>query len=353
MKTKRENAPLRGILALALPLLLGAAQVALSGCHPDPDALDPLRLRWEEDSERGFRHIQAVSRAEGGISVLWWNVGWGNLNADGSLEHNLGELIDSRARPDLIVLAEYKTDTFAGHFRDRLAVEYPEWAFIPYTPASEVGIAVFSPYPMTLSGVRELDWAPRELSAMEQASYRFKWATHAPNEVKHWNRTVARIRWNLPGGAAVNLIPVHLLSPWKAFQIRYGDAVTLATVAGNAKNPLGNQVRNLRAALESEFGPELDSEPFLLVGDFNIPDTVFFSPPTYELISEGLEPVFSGPRNTYPSVSSPEHGKGIFAAGAAMLDHAFLSRQLKPLAHAAPPLKGSDHYPLYFKVNRR
>jgi endonuclease/exonuclease/phosphatase family metal-dependent hydrolase len=309
-------------------------------------------------------HIRTKLSASG-INILWWNIQSGETNRklisespdqSSSIDHNLLNLIASADQPDIIILGEYSEGSFKETTREQLKLAYPFHPdnFWPYNPgAPEGGIMLFSRYPFTLIRTQLLDYFPLNMQAAQDvAAYKRIWANNFPQE-RFYVRTYLNIQIDHPLGQ-FHLVPFHGLTHLeKQHQNSNGGffsilKIKLGFVFGS-QNPTMFQLQRLRQALENDFGKSLNSEPLLIMGDFNLFRELFgIRSQPYKTISRGLcDPFMDNKVPTWPLPSSREFQK--FSVRA-QIDHAFASRQFEILETAILPFRGSDHAAIAVKV---
>lgn len=339
---------MKGTPYLLVALLMGLA--LLAGCRPQAIEGDPVNLHWDEDAKNGFTKLLKLKSVDG-VRVVFWNIGYGALNRGGDLDHNLKDLVNSSAHPDVIVLAEYKEMALNQGTIRFLDTEYPHQAYFPYGGTlDEVGIKVWSEQPFTQSEAVMLDWSPTRESSIEQDLYKQDWVTRAPKQSKWWDRPYSRFRWDI-AGYRMNLVPVHLLEPWDKIYERKGDWETWKDMMFGRDNPLYYSVERLMEKMRADLGGDLDSEPLLVIGDINVPRKVFqIRTKVYERIDDELDDVFPGDPSSFPAFSSPLRQEPPFKYSMVKLDHAFHNKLVRPRGAAVLPLRGSDHYPIYVVV---
>lgn len=323
----------------------------LTSCRSKLETGAPTGLMFDIDREQDLNHIQKLSMASG-ARIMFWNVGWGHNN-NGELDNNLQEIVGSYARPDMLLLAEYKPEAVNNETRDRLNDNYPYKVFLKYTADSEIGIAVFCTHPFTLGKGEMLDWAPPGYPDSAKEDYKKEWRDHTPNEAKFWDRSYRVISLKL-NGKEYNIVPLHLLEPWLAYNIRYGKIGVIKSFLSGENNPLGNQIVNLREKLKRDFGDDLNRTPLLLIGDLNTPDSFKGIPSAlYKLVRQNLTNIMPGfPYNnvTFPSQSSDAVQSPPFNKISVAIDHALVNSKLTWEGRAVLHLKGSDHYAIYLVI---
>jgi len=339
---------------------------SLAACYRPPVGdVDPTGLVYDEDSQGGYKRlIKLIDKVEG-VRVLEWNVHYGGLNTGNVIDSNLEELVRSRAKPDVIILTEYKSGLLRQSTKDYLDGHYPYRTWIPYSARIDnVGIMVYSVAAYETSPVENLDWAPVYLEEEDKRIYREAQYARAPDEVKFFDRPYVKLTTTL-AGATVSLVPLHLLMPWKMIKDLEGNRAAFDALMWGKNHPLYNQILNLRQKLRRDFGQFFKNGKFIMIGDMNTPRGNIWTSSSYDLMVDGLTSVFPGFRNTFPAFSSDERQKPPFdQTGPTMIDHAFVSPNinLDPVAMglgaarsgaAMIPLRGSDHYPIYIIVNPR
>jgi hypothetical protein len=290
-----------------------------------------------------------------GATILWWNVAWGQFNSDSSLGKNLIALINSSLSPDIIAMAEFKFDILGPEATAMLSKVYPHSSFVAMYPGSEVGVMFYSKHPFHQSPEYPLDWTPLSSSYQEAALYKTTWLSIDREWVKHWDRTFSHYKVFFPNGYLLNIAPVHLCSPWMSYKKQFGNWETLLTVMNADENPLLHQQTRLTQFLKRDLGQHYGNEPFILIGDFNVPSKIGIpliggTPKMHKLLKEGLQETIDPSRDTYPTKSSIKDKKGFFRGYRVQLDKAFSNKGLSQSHGDAFHFKGSDHYPILMKV---
>jgi len=185
-----------------------------------------------------------------------------------------------------------------------------------------------------------------------RSSYLKKWKSGAPSHVAHWDRSYVKLTWSF-GSKKFSLVPIHLLEPWAAIEKAKGGFNAFSSfIANTGDNPLNNQIMHLQDKLTRDFGEDLSENPFVLLGDFNIPKRIFgLTPRIYANLSKDLSEAFWGNPKTFPTKSTKGDAHKIFKHISIKIDHAFSNKYLEFSEREVIHLKGSDHYPLYLLIN--
>lgn len=334
---------------LFIPLIFAG----LASCRPQLSVTDPVGLAFDQKKEVDLDKIKKLSDLSG-ARVFFWNVGWGHHNTDGSLDHNLIELAGSVARPDLMLLAEFKYTCISDQTKRTLDYHYPHRAFLKYDPTSEVGIAVFSTRPFTKSESEMLDWAPKGHPESARMDYVKSWKDATPNEVRFWDRSYSKLMFKIKG-KIFNVVPLHLLEPWLAYNVRYGFWGVASSFLNGDNNPLRHQIVSVRDKLKRDFGNNFNDSPLLVIGDLNAPDKFAGLPSKIhkEMMAgfESIMPSFPMSQSTFPAISSDSAQSPPFDTISVTIDHALINSKLQWKGRAVLHLKGSDHYALYIVLD--
>ncbi len=336
------------IVALYLILLAGG----LSSCRPQLESGAPVGMIFDTSRVQDLDHIQKMSKVNG-ARVMFWNVGWGHDNNNNELDTNLQEIVGSYARPDLLFLAEYKSEVLTEATKNILDHHYPFQAFLKYDPASIIGIKVFCTQKFSVKNNEMLAWSPPGYPNSAKEDYLKEWKDHTPHEVRFWDRSYNIVTLQLKG-KEYNIVPLHLLEPWLAYNIRYGNLGVIKSFLVGGNNPLRHQIINLREKLKRDFGNDMNSAPLLVIGDLNTPDSFKGIPSKlYREMSDGLKNIMPGsPYNdvTFPSQSSDAVKSSPFDKISVAIDHALVNSKLTWGGRAVLHLKGSDHYAIYLVI---
>lgn len=295
----------------------------------------PAQADFQWEGAPGDAQIRTLGAAKG-IRILAWNMAWGHYNG-GEADSNLLALAASSASPDVIVLPEYKENTFFASTREALGATYPYSDRFAYSNGtSEVAIVVFSKYGFSTSPLENLGWSP-------EPAYRRWWMTHFEDYAKHFDRPYQVLHFNR---FDFSLVPIHLLSPWEAVYKKEKSKLAFAwEFLSGASNPLLFQVRRLRAKLERDFGKKLDRAPLLVIGDFNVPKKILgLKPRVYKELARSLQEAFVENPPTYPSQAAQSSVTGTLGTKQVKIDHAFINTHVAATAAEVLRFKGSDHY---------
>lgn len=302
-------------------------------------------LIFDQEGKRNIKKLNELNRNKG-TTLLWWNVAFGKYNSDHSIDKNLLTL-----NADIVALGEFKPDVLQESALATLNQIYKYSVFVPYTLTSAVGIMFFSKHPFRASETFALDWAPLKAATREAETYRQDWKKFDPNWSQYWDRTFAYYKVSLPTGHEVNIAPVHLSSPWQSVHKRHGNWKTLRILMGAQENPLLHQQQHMQEVLRREFGPDMNNEPLVLTGDFNVPAKVPIpllggTPKQYKQLLGSLTKVLDSGDDTFPAKSAAFDQTGMFAKHEVQIDHVFHNKKIKSVKAEVLNLKGSDHYPL-------
>jgi endonuclease/exonuclease/phosphatase family metal-dependent hydrolase len=284
-----------------------------------------------------------------GLGVVWWNIEHGLTNAQigtNPLGHNLSALVCSAEAPEVLVLGEFREGAIDAGTRALLRAKYQEF-FYPYSPESRgmgLWIGVAPGIRVEAFPVRWLDWTPTEArSELERRAYRRRWSHDYPDCI-YFTRSYARLRLTR-GEASFNLVPIHFIQPWeKLAEDRrfFGTLSATWSLFLGRRHPLMYQVRRFRAHLLEDFGPGLDSEPLVVIGDLNLTRRT----PAYRLLKDGLREVFTRPAVTFPALDADRVGR----YPRLQIDHAFTNASLDVSEARVLPLQGSDHYAIELRL---
>ena len=341
-----------GLKFLTLISLLVLLMTQVS-CRPQLGADDPLLLRFEKDSFENLHRLRKLSESQG-LRVFWWNVAWGHFNSKGDLDHNLYDLITSNARPDIIILGEFKESVLNTSTHNVLKKHFSYQSFTPYQLDSpEVGIKVYSTSSLTASKRFVLPWYPKSLDTVrdreEIRSYHSEWLSKAYSDSKHWLRGF-RIYTLKHGGVNYRLIPVHLLSPWGAMSKVYSTEKLIWESTYGTNSPLGHQIQFLRSSINSYLG-SWTKDPILMIGDFNVPKSLYgITPNLYSRLASGFSEAHFGNPDTFPTMMARHTVPSFLQKISIKIDHALLNSKLERVGAHPIHLRGSDHYPIYVVV---
>jgi hypothetical protein len=319
----------------------------LFGCRGNlsPDA--PTELHLDQQYDLNMTRLHKLSQVTG-VRLFWWNVAWGSFNQNSDLDHNLIELTNSNARPDLMILGEYKDMILSQHTHNELKRHYPHQYFMSYSPTDIVGVKVFSTRALTYHGIRNIPWYPiNETDSSKQQAYYNHWKTAAASEARFWDRSVGLFSFS-HGGQTYTLAPVHLLEPWAALVSSEGRTDLIKSFFNDKLNPLANQIGHLRRIIKNHAG---GMQNVLMIGDFNIPSSLYgMTPDIYKNLSQSMTEGFFGNPDTFPAESARHKVHGFLKKLSIKIDHALMGSSLDRIGGAAIHMRGSDHYPIYVVV---
>lgn len=308
-------------------------------------------LIFDGNRTLNLRHLQKVTDAQG-LKIFWWNVAWGNFNADGHVNHNLVNLVESPSRPNLLILGEFKYSAISSYALTILQRYYPYSDFVPYTPTSDVGVMTFSLAPFNREGLRHLDWVPPDMNKAARDGYKQYWLHKNYNEVKHWDRTYVLYSSEIMG-KKYYFSPVHLLEPWAAINHSEGKLTLIHDMFFGGDNPLDYQIERYRNFLTHDLGGGSlqNAEPLIALGDFNAPKEIFLmTPKSYTALSQGLIEAFWGNQSTFPTrYAEGKSGRSLLPMSV-KIDHVFFNKKFAKVGGTALEFTGSDHYPIYVVV---
>jgi endonuclease/exonuclease/phosphatase family metal-dependent hydrolase len=302
---------------------------------------------WDEKARSGQRRVRKLEKAAG-LKIFWWNIMYGGLSQKRELADNFKTLISEMA-PDILALGEYNDRALTPETLNLLESTYPFQHYFAYgKPKRDLGIKVFSKHKFSARQAIVMDWVPFNLSAEEDENYRNQWHKVGRMNGQHTN-------WFFPYQVLdfekFSLIPIHLNQPWNVMRFNHGAGTTFRHLLFRDDNPHGYQVKRLRKLLEKDLS---SGREFIMFGDFNIPRRLLgVRPKIARQLKKDLVEVYRDGVKTFPAKSAPERGVSIFKIHKIKIDMAFHTAGFKTSAKAVLPLKGSDHYPLYFVLKAR
>ena len=306
-------------------------------------------FRFDGDYQENVKFLYKEAQYNS-LKIFWWNVAWGSLNQHTDLEENLYSLSSGSYAPDVLALGEYKEAVLTVSLRRHLDKIYPYSTFQKYSPSSKVGIIVYSKFPITKYVGGNLDWTPTGASAAERSHYKSNYLA-ATSHAKHWERPFFFVRLKKEG-VEYDIVPSHLLSPYAGMVDVDGYFETINQAARSSTNPLGYQIKRLKAHLQANFGLQYLKRRFILIGDFNIRDSMLgIRPAMFTDLWTGMKRVTIEGGDTYPTSRAKNdlgQVKSTFLSG--KIDHAFISPLISVRRGRTLKMRGSDHYPIYVIV---
>lgn len=270
---------------------------------------------------------------EDAIKVMWWNLDCATnvtsikgKNYKSNLEKNILDVVDSKIRPDILVLGEYCPYYISNEFSKALNAKYkykhhlvrniPEFRTTSGKTNERNGILVLSDHPLSL--------------VIEDTLY----ADEAQRSNNNKNRKYILFQIKT-GQKSFFLNPLHLYNPWRNFYSDHGILATFFEIEGGTENPNAQQGRQLLSKNQS-YVPKDSS--LLIIGDFNSPKSFYaVDGYVYKLIRSHYDSLVLDSADTFISA-------GAFQT--ASIDHAF-GQNLISLYGRVLPLAGSGHLPIY------
>lgn len=269
-----------------------------------------------------------------GLSVLWWNIDCGTaaikINGDNiytsDLEKNLWTLVNSKLKPEVLMLGE-----FCPYYLDKKFVSALEKLYkskhhlvrnIPQFKTSSGktnernGFLVLSDYKLSLVKETTL-FGNAKLKEGDKSNRKYLLLSIVKNQVTYY------------------LNPVHLYNPWREVRNSKGIFGTLDEISKGEDNPnarQGQQLVNLNTNL-------VDPQARLLViGDFNSPKSFYaIDGYVFKLMSKNFVNLVDDMSETFVN------GNSFMTAS---IDHAF-GQNITPYYAYVWPFRGSGHLPLY------
>lgn len=306
-------------------------------------------LIWEQ--ENFAQPPELVCDAES-LSVLWWNVQNGEssrIHEEDPLTHNVEALLMSELKPDIILFGEYSQELFPKRLQQVLFELYPHSSksLLKYSDNLQtLGYGVFSNIPLEITATKTLNFYPSHLKDTEEIKQYLAQYTAADfRSDTFWYRNIYTLTHKQSG---LNIIPVHLLNPWRQLFTVFGNGAmggmrTLLQMAYGKDHPLVYQITEFKAYLSANYS----NSKYVTLGDFNTPREVpllanrnLFQ----SLQGELFDQLHTHPVKTWPGVSS---NLAKYNQLSMSIDHSFVSHlELDAKQGIVLPLKGSDHYPL-------
>jgi endonuclease/exonuclease/phosphatase family metal-dependent hydrolase len=294
--------------------------------------------------------IKPTAFAEGPkrLKIVWWNIHWGRP-AEGDNEslfnQSLQKMISVVNAPDVIAMAEYRPEALQSDTVEEMIRLYPYTQRANYgNETADTGLILWSRFPFHLDALDSLDFTPSGLSASDQTLYRKR---YCPNQ--NCIRPYLQVSLKPPAlnGVTYTVVAVHINDFWRNFKSE-GILKTFLELADGTKNPVWYQIEAFRNALERNLGPRIKSDKLVVLGDFNIPKTIPFTPLiTWAYQKAGFDLDDSMPNNfTFPTPESTECQSFPKMA----IDHAFVSHATEVITSRIRSEPGSHHYPLSLEI---
>lgn len=278
-----------------------------------------------------------VNIPEQGLRVVWWNIGCGletsetKTRADRNttnLELNLIRFSESEFKPDVFIIGEFCPYTMSDSDQSKLKSLYKNNLHI------ERNIPLFR---TASGGVNQRNgFLILSDSSIKLIRNEILPATADLKESRDDRRFVVfELEKN---NKTFYINPVHLVNPWRTIYSNQGVLGAAAELTSGDSNPNSLQIANLISMINS-FD---QSVPFITIGDFNSPGSIYgFSGYGFSLMNRNMTKLRRGYDMTYL-------GEGPFPA--TDIDHAF-GLNLKSTYDAVWPLEGSRHLPIYLVID--
>ena len=317
--------------------------------------------QWFADPGYSPDSLAQLKPGENSLSVFWWNVRSADLNSyyfkkykKNVLDENLIEIASLENAPDVLILGEFFEPHHGPGTYARLKEHYPFAEEFPYNAeGSPLSILVLSKFPFTYHyEVNAIDWAPIDSSVRDREKYKQDWVNHYQFQKANtqFTRSFQSVRVK-KNGQFYSIAPTHISQPWAIMGRVDGKLLTVSALLEGTQNPYYNSVLHYRRVLEKYEDSISTQEPFLAIGDFNIPSTLFKVAPVgfKELGSNLVDVPIHGPYKTFPARSAPVDT----VMPAMNLDHGLTRQNVNTDEAVSPRLMGSDHYPLWLVISSK
>jgi endonuclease/exonuclease/phosphatase family metal-dependent hydrolase len=282
------------------------------------------------------------------LKIVWWNIHWGRP-AEGDNEslfnQGLQKMISVVNAPDVIVMAEYRPEALQSDTEEDMIRLYPYTQRANYgNETDDTGLILWSKFPFHLDALDSLDFTPPGLSASDQALYRKRFC---PNQNCMRPYLQVSLKPSALDGITYTLVAVHINDFWRNFKSE-GVLKTFLELAGGTENPVWYQIEAFRNALERNLGSRIKSDKLVVLGDFNVPKSIPFTP----LLTRGYQKAGfdlddAMPNHfTFPTPESTESKSFPKMA----IDHAFVSHATEVITSRVRTESGSHHYPLSLEI---
>lgn len=265
-----------------------------------------------------FAPLQAFAK---NVRVLWWNVQ--GFNNDGQKVRQTLSQVGSQY--DLIFIGESNSaiitqlvDTSLAEFKYTASYDYPDNA--------GVSISVLSKYPLKKTHDIVLEWG--DFDQKVNWMKRYKTSPYNPRR----RLSIFDVKIN---DVIYHFAPIHFLNPWPIMTSVDGYIKTAMNIYLGGWSPLLYQAE---AALEfiEKSGFIKSKNPFVLIGDFNVPSTPVPSS-IVQILSSRMTDLML---DVSPTFKSPE----------LKIDHAFGNSNVISWDDRVLPYEGSDHYPIEIAI---
>ena len=284
------------------------------------------------------------------LSVLWWNIGGANFHQTqeapsydkAPLEKSLDKIIKDKD-PEVLVFGEYYEGFLEPEIFHKIQNHYGHGDFFKYNSHSDIGIAVFSKYPLDIHYEPDvLSWKKGDIKSNLSLKY---------NEL-HSTRSFQRITFDYKG-QEINLVPYHSVMPWNeiksddqglsSIHSAFGPIEVGLSILFSEKSSLGHQAKILQQKIKAQRFFSKPESTWLLFGDFNIPDSFAYIPSKIFTVLKGdfkQGTLMDGIDYSFPY---PNTALGVPQM---QIDHALSNKESDQMKYEFLDYPGSDHFPM-------
>lgn len=291
-----------------------------------------------------LQHLTAKTSSNE-LSVLWWNTGCGGGSQPGESEifdQSLRDLSKAENLVDLVVFGEDCPGQMDSEALESLKEKYPHHLWVPYNKETnhKIGFGVYSRHQFSFGQPEKLDWLPLGERPEKIEAAKSFWPTVVEGVM---TRVYVPIEVN-KNGKLFHVVPVHTVHPWNWFiRVLYPNeplkakAAVATELVWGEQNPLIWQLRNLLTKVQRDY-VSVQDQKLMLIGDFNFPLHVGMITKGYKMIRELG---FSDGMRVYESTQRGVNLK---------IDHAFVTPSVQTKNSAVLPMRGSDHFPIFLRI---
>ncbi|MCB9092580.1 MAG: hypothetical protein H6621_12955 [Halobacteriovoraceae bacterium] len=300
------------------------------------------------------------------VRIMWWNILNGALYSqmDGInlVTENIINLSQKKYAPDIMIFGEYILNENHQKIEKELIKKYPYTRFIQYNKKHYRYIAFYSKYPIKRVITERLTWynSFKDIETWEKRCKLLPGTDvvdyKAPNCSTFFRTFIKIVLTKKDKEFAV--YPIHLLQPWDDLKRYYAEKyyssdlaklLVLNDIINDRDNPIVIQASKF---INKFWGHHKTGEPFVILGDFNIPRVFKYvlksKPYSYTLFERSFTPAITQ-GSSFPTEFIRKSNPSFKNFPDMHIDHAFsILNPYHPVFQNAQilPFSGSDHYPI-------
>lgn len=294
--------------------------------------------------------ILISSAAISSHKILWWNIGYNDYSLPSETnpgETNLDDSLKSIDwdQYDVVAFGEFIPKTLDKDSLNNLKSLFPYQKVLKYNNAYGKSLYIFSKSKFKFK-VSKLGWVNPNDSFLEQLKYK-KETIKKYGNMDTFVRKYIRISLGL-NNIEYNFVFYHLNNPW--IKIKKIDGVLKLgyELLFGKRNPLYNQILNLKESLKKDLGNNLQRKNIVIMGDSNCPRKVKgVTPVCYDIIEDILPVILDKQKQ----ITFPAYGSRVYKKFPSVrIDHAQTSSHIRSSIRVMDYV-GSDHSALELTID--